>query len=77
MEDPRVGACLACLAAAQDAAAMEPRRVAAQMQEEVRPRAATARSCARLRTCTQHTRCLRRSCGRAATPLRRAPRPAP
>ncbi len=39
-----MGACLACLAAAQDAAAMEPRRVAAQMQEEVRPRAATARS---------------------------------
>jgi hypothetical protein len=37
MEDPRVAACLACLTAAQDAAAMEPRRLAAQMQEEVRP----------------------------------------
>jgi hypothetical protein len=34
--DPRVGACLACLTAAQDAAALEPRRLAAQMQEEVR-----------------------------------------
>ena len=45
MEDPRVSACLACLTAAQDAAALEPRRLAAQMQEEVSPSRALRAAC--------------------------------
>ena len=36
MEDPRIGQALAVLSAAQEASALEPRRLAAQMQEEVR-----------------------------------------
>ena len=63
MEDPRVAACLACLTAAQDAAALEPRRVAAQMQEEVRlPRPALlARvlACALRRSHSRRPRLLR------------------
>jgi hypothetical protein len=73
--DPRIGACLACLTAAQDAAALEPRRLAAQMQEEVRtaPCALRPPRCARCGArCAGGTHALHACAARLALPAPRA-----